>query len=59
MAERRGAETRANRASVDEYIRDVPSGGGPADEIATAKGLLDSGAINEAEFQQIKHTALA
>jgi hypothetical protein len=59
MAERKGAQTRANRASVDEYIRDVASGGGPADEIARAKGLLDSGAINEAEFEQIKQKALA
>jgi hypothetical protein len=59
MAERKGAETRARRASFDDYVRDVASNGGPADQIAKAKELLDSGAINDAEFQQIKQKALA
>jgi hypothetical protein len=59
MAERKAAATKASRASFDEYVRDVASNGGPSDQIAKAKQLLDSGAINEAEFEQIKQKALA
>lgn len=59
MAERKGAETRARRAEFDDYVRDVASTGGPTDQIAKAKELLDSGAINQAEFEQIKQKALA
>ena len=47
----------------DAYIRSVatPNGskGSAADEIASAKGLLDSGAINASEFEQLKAKALA
>ena len=59
MAERKGEETRARRAEFDEYARDVASNGGATDHIAEAKGLLDSGAINAAEFEQLKQKALA
>ncbi len=39
-------------------MRDT-AGGGSASEIAKAKELLDSGAINQAEYDQIKQKALA
>jgi hypothetical protein len=63
MAERRVQSTQAAQARVDDRIRTVagsPSGnGGAAGEIARAKQLLDSGAIDPAEYQQLKTRALA
>ena len=43
---------------MDNYIRST-AGGGAAGEIEKAKGLLDSGAITQAEFDAIKAKALA
>ena len=60
MAERNIAAVRTAQASQEEYIRSVSGGGGsPSDEIARAKGLLDSGAISQAEFDALKAKALA
>ena len=58
MAERRAAEMRESKASFDGYVRDV-AGSAPSDQIAKAKELLDSGAIDQAEFDQLKRKALA
>lgn len=43
--------------ATDTYIRQV-AGSSPADEIAKAKALLDSGTITPAEFASIKARAL-
>jgi hypothetical protein len=59
MAERSMETARAQRAEMDEYVRDVAGSGGAADEIERAKGLLDSGAITQEEFDAIKAKALA
>jgi hypothetical protein len=63
MAERRMASTQAAQARLDDRIRTVAGGtssnGGAAGEIARAKELLDSGAIEPAEYQQLKARALA
>ena len=59
MAERRASEFQASRAAFDEHIRSVATPSAPADQIAKAKELLDSGAIDQAEFERIKQQALA
>ena len=57
MAERNVKQMQAQQAATDDYIRSVS--GGSAAEIEKAKGLLDSGAITQAEFDTIKQKALA
>lgn len=62
MADRHVADARQVRSDTDDYIRSVAGSGGggsPAAEIAQAKGLLDSGAISQQEFDAIKAKALA
>jgi Phospholipase_D-nuclease N-terminal/Short C-terminal domain len=59
MAERKAADVKASRAEFDDYVRQVASDQGPTDQIARAKQLLDSGAIDAAEFEQLKRKALA
>lgn len=58
MNDRRIADAKAAQGHLDDYIRSV-GGGGPASEIEKAKGLLDSGAINQAQFDAIKAKVLA
>ena len=57
MADRNLAQMQQQKAQQDDYIRSVS--GGAAGEIEKAKGLLDSGAITQAEFDSIKAKALA
>ena len=59
MARRNIESAEAARAEMDEYVRSVAGSGGAAAEIERAKGLLDSGAISQAEFDAIKAKALA
>jgi hypothetical protein len=59
MAERRAEEIRASQASFDDYVRNVSAQSGPSDQIARGKELLDSGAISQEEFDQLKRKALA
>ena len=59
MAERSAKEVEASRAQFDQYVRNVAAESGPTGEIAHAKQLLDSGAISQAEFDQLKQKALA
>jgi hypothetical protein len=44
---------------MDSYVRSVATTGNSAEQIARGKELLDSGAITQAEFDQLKAKALA
>jgi len=61
MAERNASDKQAAQADFDSYVKSVAANGGegPAGEIAKAKGLLDSGAIDQTEFDALKARALA
>ena len=62
MTERRVRDVQDAQASLDDRIRTVAAsggGGGVAGEIQKAKDLLDSGAITQQEFDQLKAKALA
>lgn len=58
MAERQRAELSSAKAHTDAYIREV-AGKSPADQIASAKQLLDAGTITADEFARLKAKALA
>jgi hypothetical protein len=63
MNERNVKQVQARQAEFDDYVKGVAAngggGGGAAAEIEKAKGLLDSGAIDQAEFDVLKAKALA
>jgi len=59
MAERHAGEMQRAQVATDQYIQSVASRDNPADQIASAKSLLDSGAINQEEFDKLKAKALA
>jgi hypothetical protein len=59
MTERAIEAQKNAQAQVDQYVKSVAGAGDPAEQIAKAKQLLDSGAITQAEFDQIKQKALA
>lgn len=58
MSERQQASIERARAQTDDYIRNV-AGKSPADQIAQAKALLDSGTISADEFAKLKAKALS
>ena len=57
MADRNIQQVQKQQEATDAYIKSVA--GGTAAEIEKAKGLLDSGAITQTEFDAIKAKALA
>ena len=57
MRDRSIQEAQTQREQLDDYVREAA--GGSADEIATAKALLDEGTITQAEFDAIKAKAVS
>ena len=59
MGERNMKKAQSQQAQMDAYVRSVASSDSTTDQIARGKELLDSGAITQAEFDQLKAKALA
>ncbi len=65
IAEHKGMTERAvqgqqeAKSQMDDYVRSVAGQSDPASQIASAKDLLDKGAITQSEFDAIKQKALA
>src|SRR4029450_7145908 len=54
MAERPAGAVRPAQAETEQYIQSVASAPNSADQIASAKALLDDGTITQDEYQQLK-----
>ena len=59
MQERRIASAKAANEAQKAYIQSAVGSVSPADQIASAKALLDAGTITQAEFDSLKTKALA
>lgn len=59
MAERQRAVHERTQAEAEAYIRQVAGGQSAAEQIASAKKLLDAGTITQDEFAKLKAKALA
>ena len=59
MAQRNLKSAQRSQDAFDDYVRTTAGSGGAAAEIEKGKGLLDSGAISQSEFDAIKAKALS
>ncbi|WP_402469917.1 SHOCT domain-containing protein [Isoptericola aurantiacus] len=59
MAERNLAAAKDAKSATDDYIKSVAGPVSPADQIASAKKLLDEGTISAEEFASLKAKALS
>lgn len=58
MNERSIRQQEAAKTEVDQYVRSVAGRSDPTQQIAKGEELLKTGAITQAEFDQIKKRAL-
>ena len=59
MTERSLEAQQQKETQFKQYVQSAAASGDPAEQIAKAKQMLDSGTINQAEFDQLKQKALA
>lgn len=59
MADRSVREAQTQQEQFDTYVKSVATSTDPTAQIERAKQLLDSGAITQVEFDQMKAKALA
>ena|SRR5450631_2278182 len=59
MADRSVRQSNALQAQQEAYVKNLAGTNSPADQVAQAKTLLDSGAISQAEFESLKGKALS
>ena len=59
MTERAIASQKNAQSQFDDYVQSVAAKTDPTEQINKAKGLLDSGAITQAEFDSLKAKALS
>ena len=59
MGQRQARSARQAQDEAETYIQTVAGRGNPAEQIASAKKLLDTGTLTQAEFDGIKVKALA
>ena len=59
MGERNVQRAQEGQAQMDSYVRSVAGSSSATDQIAKGKELMDSGAISQAEYDQLKAKALA
>ena len=59
MQERSIKQMQAQEQATRQYIQSIAPASSATDQIASAKGLLDSGAISQAEFDALKAKALS
>jgi H+/Cl- antiporter ClcA len=59
MGERQMQAAQQAQGETEQYIQTVAGRANPADQIASAKALLDAGTITQPEFDRMKAKALA
>lgn len=59
MAQRQMKAAADAQNEFNSYVQSVAGGGSPTEQIAQAKQLLDSGAIDQTEFERLKAKALS